>query len=450
MSRLYVAECMPSQTGSVADHRLPLLAGRVEEFARHVAYQLGVPGTPSPGATTTALQQWIGPLVKDLQRVGSRALVVAGDHQPAAVHALAHAINSRLGSIGTTVHVTAPIEARPEGKVTDLATLVREMQAKTVDVLLILGGTNPAYTAPADLDFAGAVKNVPFRFHLGLHQDETAGVCEWHVNEAHYLETWGDGRGHDGTVAIQQPLIAPLYSGRSAAEVLALVTAAPQSDGYDIVRAYWQGRFAAEKRTGPFEPFWQETVRVGVVPGTAAARQEKIALAGDWAGGASPAYPTLGSDEYEVNFRPDPTLFDGRFANNGWLQELPKPVTKISWDNCAFVSMATAKKLNLEKDFRWTAGERGRAEVSILTVTLKDKSIKLPVWVLPGHPDQAVTVHLGHGRERAGRVGNAEGELNAEGKLTRGSNAYVLRTSAAPAFAAGGKLAKAGGDYFVA
>ncbi|HEX4606613.1 MAG TPA: TAT-variant-translocated molybdopterin oxidoreductase [Urbifossiella sp.] len=463
MSRLYVAECMPSQTGSVADHRLPILAGQVEAFARAVAAKLGVAGVPAAGPLPEAAQKWVDPLAKDLLAKKGKGIVVAGAHQPAAVQALALAINGTLGNLGQTVHVTAPVEARPDGKMLDLGGLVREMAAKQVDVLLILGGTNPVYTAPADADFAGALKNVPFRFHLGSHQDETAGVCEWHINEAHYLETWGDARGHDGTVALQQPLIAPLYNGRSAAEVLALVTqdTAPQpgqpketkpTEGYDIVRAYWQKRFADEKRTGPFEPAWQEVVRMGVVPNTAAAKQEKPALAGSWAEGASPAYPAPASDEYEINFRPDPTLFDGRFANNGWLQELPKPVTKISWDNAAFVSAATAKKLNAEKDFRWTGGERGRTEVSVITLTYGGRSIKLPVWILPGHPDGAVTVHLGHGRERAGKhVGNnPDQQPNAEGKQAHGSNAYALRTAAAPAFGLGLKLAKTSDSYFVA
>jgi MoCo/4Fe-4S cofactor protein with predicted Tat translocation signal len=447
MSRLYVAECMPSQTGSVADHRLPLLAGQVEAFARAVAAGLGVPGASAAGGLPDAAQKWVAPLVKDLQRAGTKALVIAGDSQPAAVHALAHAMNSQLKSIGTTVRVTAPVEARPDGRVSDLATLVREMAAEQVDALFVLGGTNPAFTAPADLDFVGAVKKVKFKLHLGQYQDETAGLCEWHINEAHYLECWGDGRGHDGTVALQQPLIAPLYNGRSAAEVLNLVTAAPQTDGYDIVREHWRTRLGA----GPFEPAWQEAVRLGVVKGSAAAAAT-VTLAPNWAAGAGGAY-TVPADKYEINFRPDPTLFDGRFANNGWLQELPKPVTRISWDNAAFVSPATAKKLDVEKEFRWTAGERGRTEVSILTLTVKvgdqDRTMKLPVWILPGHPDQAVTVHLGHGRERGGRVGNAADELNAEGKLTRGSNAYPLRTAAAPTFAAAA-VAKTGDTYHLA
>jgi MoCo/4Fe-4S cofactor protein with predicted Tat translocation signal len=439
MSRLYAVECMPTSTGSVADHRLPLLAGQVEGFARALAAALGVPGATAVGTLPDAARKWVEALRKDLDGKKGASVVVAGDHQPPAVHALALAINAHLQNLGATVHVTAPVEARPDGKMSDLATLVREMNADQVKVLLILGGTNPAYTAPADLDFAGALAKVPFKFHLGTHQDETAALCDWHVNEAHYLETWGDGRGHDGTVALQQPLIAPLYNGRSAVEVLGEVTKDGPTAGYDILRGYWQRRFDAEKRPGVFDPWWQETVRLGVVAGTAAARQEKPALAPNWADGAAPAYPAPTGDDYEINFRADPTLFDGRFANNGWLQELPKPVTRIGWDNAAYVSKATADKLGVTKEFRWTGGERGRAEVSILTVTHNQRTVKLPVWILPGHPDNAVTVHLGHGRERAGRVGNIPDQPNAEGKPVRGSNAYALRTSAAPAFAPRGQ-----------
>ena len=447
MSRLYVVECMPSQAGSVADHRLPILAGQVEAFARAVYDRLVNAAAPAPAGLPTGAQKWLDPLVKDLQRAGSKALIIAGDHQPAAVHALAHAMNSRLGTIGTTVRITAPVEARPE-RVDNLAKLVADMNADQVDALFILGGTNPAYTAPADLDFVGAAAKVKFKLHLGQYQDETAGLCEWHVNEAHYLECWGDGRGHDGTVALQQPLIAPLYNGRSAAEVLNLVTAAPQTDGYDILRAHWQTRLGA----GPFEPAWQEAVRLGVIKGSHAAAAT-VVLAPNWAAQPGTYTPPAG-DTLEINFRPDPTLFDGRFANNGWLQELPKPVTRISWDNAAYVSPATATKLDVEKEFRWTAGERGRTEVSILTLTVKvgdqDRTMKLPVWILPGHADQSVTVHLGHGRERCGRVGNAADEPNAEAKLTRGSNAYPLRTSAAPTFAPGLRVAKTKDTYHLA
>ena len=458
MSRLYVVECMPSQAGSVADHRLPILAGQVDEFTRALILKLnnlGLPALPTTGVLPEAAQKWIDPLAKDLLAHKGTSVVVAGDHQPAYVHVLAHAINVALGNIGKTVFVAAPVEARPPGKMIDLATLVKEMAEKKVETLLILGGTNPAYTAPADIDFVGAIKNVPFRFHLGSHQDETAALCEWHVNEAHYLEAWGDIRGHVGTIAIQQPLIAPLYNGKSAIELIADITQSATRDGREMVRASCRKCFAETKQTGEFEIFWQEAVRAGVVKGSEVKREDQVALVPKWATEGQPPLPARPSaDEYEINFRPDPTLFDGRYANNGWLQELPKPVTKLSWDNAAFVSPATALKLGAEKDFRWTAGERGRTEVSILNLTLKvagkDVTVKAPVWILPGHPDGAVTVHLGHGRKRAGRVGNNASEPNPAGEAVRGFDAYALRTSTAPAFATGLKLTRTKDTYFLA
>jgi Fe-S-cluster-containing dehydrogenase component len=344
--------------------------------------------------------------------------------------------------------------------VIDLPTLVKEMAGKQVEAVLILGG-NPAFTAPADLNFADALKNVPFKAHLGSQVDETAILCEWHVNEAHFLETWGDGRGHDGTVALQQPLIAPLNGGKSALELISAVRRdpgrpspgapggpVPPTEGREIVRAFWRKWFGDAKKSGEFETFWQESVRSGVVAGTALARESNAALAGNWAQQVRYSPPLTG--EYEISFRPDPTLFDGRFANNGWLQELPKPVTTLCWDNAAFVSPATGKKLGITRDYRWTAGERGRAEVSVLELEYRGRKLKVPAWVLPGHADDAVTVHLGYGRERVGRVGTSPSEPNAEGKPVRGFNAYALRDSAAPWFDAGAKLTKTRDTYFLA
>src|SRR5207248_11136511 len=255
MNRLYVVESMLTTTGGKADHRLAVKSGDVEPFARALAAELGVGGVPAAGSLSDAARAWVRPLAADLRKPEhkGKAVVVAGDHQSPAVHALAHAINSALGAVGETVILTAPADARPDGKVIDLPTLVKEMAGKQVEALLILGG-NPAFTAPADLDFAGALKNVAFKAHLGAEVDETAILCEWHLNEAHFLEAWGDGRGHDGTVAIQQPLIAPLYGGRSAIELVSAVRRdpgrpspgnqgggpVPPTEGREIVRAYWR------------------------------------------------------------------------------------------------------------------------------------------------------------------------------------------------------------------
>jgi MoCo/4Fe-4S cofactor protein with predicted Tat translocation signal len=461
MNRLYVVEAMPSVTGGASDHRLHIPTSQVDAFARALAAKLGVAGVTGLGTLPGDGTKWIEAIAKDLGSKKGKSIVVAGECQPPQVHALAAAINAKLDNIGSTVFVSEPVEVRPEGKVIDLATLVKEMAAKQVETLLILGGTNPAYTAPADVDFTGAVKNVLFRFHLGSHQDETAALCEWHLNEAHYLETWGDGRGHDGTVGLQQPLIAPLYNGKSALEFLTdLSPGASIRDARELVRATWKKWFADSKQSGEFESFWQEAVRSGVVKGSASA-PVKASVVGNLELGVPSAAPS--GDELEINFRPDPALYDGRYANNGWLQELPRPITRVTWDNAAYVSLATFKRLQGEKFPRWMTGERGRMEVSVLELDYKGKKIKLPVWPLPGHAENSVTVHLGFGRERAGRVGNQDNTitsktvlgvspdvLNAEGKAVRGSNAYLLRTSDTPWFGAGLRVKNTGENYFLA
>lgn len=482
LNRLYAVESMPTTTGSVADHKLAIPSGQVEAFARAVAAAVGVGNSLPPGKLSDAAQAWVAPVAEDLKAKPGSCVVVAGDSQPASVHALVLAMNAALKNIGATVAVSAPVEAHLSDafapNVMPYADLVKEMAAGAVEALLILG-TNPAATSPVDQDFGEALKagraelakqkRDIFLVHQGLYQDETAVLCDVHFNEAHYLEAWGDVRSFDGTAAIQQPLIAPLYKGKSPLELLADVsfkaaslnatadgkpTAPPSTDGYDIVRTYWSNTdnvkktFPGYNRAGDFEPFWQAAVRKGVIDGTTSAPTTDKLTPATLENTPLPPAPAQG--EYEINFRLDPTLFDGRFANNGWLQELPKPVTKLTWDNAIFVSPATAKSLNIEKEFRWTAGERGRAEVSVVELEYKGRKVKAPVWILPGHADGSITVHLGSGRERVGRVGYSASEPNAEGKMARGFDAYPLRDSTNPWFGAGAKLSKPLGTYFLA
>jgi len=463
VNRLYAVETMPTNTGAVADHRLALTSAQIGQFVRSLAAALGVAGVSAATDLPKDAQEWVKPLADDLLAKKGKGIVAAGDHLPAAVHAIVAAINDKLGNIGSTVKLTAPVEGTVAGKTSDLKTLAAEMAAKTVDVLIVLGGaTNPAFTAPADIDFVGALKNVPFTVHLGAHQDETGVLCEWHINEAHYLETWGDIRGHDGTVSIQQPLIASLHGGRSAIELLvtllkgtdAALPGAPR-DPLDIVKATWSNAdevkktFPGYQKPAVFEVFWQESVRSGVIAGTAAVEEKVSGLAANWSADLGTA--AVGSGEYELNFRACPSLYDGRFANNAWLQELPKPLTKISWDNAAFLSPATAKKLGVSRAYyAWTAGEHGRAEVDVIELEVAGKKIKAPVWVLPGHADGAITVHLGHGRSlKDGRVTNSPDEPNVNGDPVHGFNAYPVRTSTAP-WAAPAKATKTGGRYYLA
>jgi molybdopterin-containing oxidoreductase family iron-sulfur binding subunit len=466
MNRLYAVECMPTNTGAVADHRLALTTAQIESFARALARELGVANVPEPGPLPAAAQAWLKPLAADLadaqkpdptdpekdpakkRKVARRRVVVVGAHLSPAVHAIAHAINEKLGANGTVVQFTTPFEVRPadEKRLIDLKTLAADLTAKQVEVLLILSGANPVYSTTADVPLEDTIKHAGLSVHIGSHQDETAVRCQWHINEAHYLETWGDIRGHDGTAAIQQPLIAPLYNGKSLIEFLADVMAAPIRDGLELVKATWRDWHAKQKRSEPFEIFWQEAVRRGSIPGTKAP-VEKAVLRPDWARDL-PTTPS--SSGIELNYRPDTTLYDGRFANNGWLQELPKPLTKLTWDNAVFMSPATAAKLNIAgTSFRWTGGEHGRAEVGVVELKVRDKSVKAPVWILPGHADDAVTVHLGFGRTRAGRVAYSPNELNTQGQPYRGFNAYAIRFSDAPWSASGVTITPTSATYLL-
>jgi MoCo/4Fe-4S cofactor protein with predicted Tat translocation signal len=413
MNRLYVVEGSPTPTGASADHRLALRSSAVEGFARAVAAGVGLPVEGGVG------HAWLGPIVADLRRAGARALVIAGESQPPAVHAMAHAINETLGAVGTTVTYTAPAEAAPGGEAAAFEALVGEMRQGAVDVLVILGA-NPAYAAPADLEFAAALDKVPLRIHHGLSIDETAERCHWHLPASHPLESWGDLRAADGTVSLVQPLIAPLYNTLSEIEVLAAFGEGEQK-GYDVLRARWEEQLGSPD----FEKRWNRALHDGVVAGTAFEAKAVKVSAGDWAKAGKEA----AAGGLEIAFRTDPTVFDGRFANLGWLQELPKPLTKITWDNVALVSPKTAAALGGVRTEQSASGHH----TDVAELRLGGRTVKAPLWVLPGHADGTVTVHLGHGRRRAGQVGTGVG-----------FDAYALRTSDAPWTAGGLEVVKTG------
>jgi MoCo/4Fe-4S cofactor protein with predicted Tat translocation signal len=430
MNRLYAVETMPTSTGARADHRVPLTPAGIRAFAAQVAAGLGIGagGTASkeigsgPGRVVAAI-------VKDLQAHRGTSLVIAGDSQPPAVHVLAHALNQALGNVGRTVVYTEPVEAAPIDQLQSLRELVGDMNAGNVDLLIILGG-NPVYTAPADLGFASALDNVQLRVHLSPHYDETSERCQWHIPEAHFLEAWSDTRAHDGTVSIVQPLIAPLYGARSAHEVLAALSDRPEQSGYALVQEHWKA--AAPERTAE----WRRWLHDGVVPNTASA-QRQVTLRADAAARAladlAAAPPVSGGSTLELSFRLDPTVFDGRFANNSWLQELPKPITKLTWDNAVLMSPATAARLNVGGRPAMQGGEHGQIISDVVTLTCGGRTIRGPVFTVAGHPDDCVTVHLGYGRARAGQVGTGAG-----------FNAYVLRASDALWSATGLQLALTG------
>ncbi len=385
MNRLYSVESTPTNTGASADHRLRMRASDIEGFARALAGELGLNVSAGPPPAVPA--GWIPALARDLKQHPGATLVVAGDQQPPIVHALVHATNQALGNFDQTVYFTQPIEDSPTNQWESMGELAADIRAGTVTTLLILGG-NPAYDAPGDLGFRELLPKVQFTARLGLYEDETSALCHWHIPETHYLETWGDTRAYDGTVTIIQPLIAPLYAGKSEHDFLALLNGQSAKPSHDIVHDYWQ---AQRPNVSRFDVVWEKALRDGVVADTAFPPKQVSLQAG--IGQQSPSAATQG---LEIVFRPDPTIWDGRFANNGWLQELPKPLTKLTWDAVAMLSPKTAQRLGLKNE-------------DAVELKYQGRTIVAPAWVMPGLADESVTVFLGYGRTRAGRVGTGTG-----------------------------------------
>jgi MoCo/4Fe-4S cofactor protein with predicted Tat translocation signal len=414
MNRLYVIESTPSSTGMKADHRFPTKAGNFEQIARFLAATVGVPGVVS----NTWVGFDLGHVAADLAARKGASIVIAGDHQPPVVHALAHAMNEALGNVGKTVFHSEPVDANPVNRAESLKALADDMHAGKVDVLLILSG-NPAYDAPAELEFASLLRSpaVATKIYLGSHRNETAELCQWHVPEAHYLESWSDARAYDGTVSIVQPLIEPLYGGKSAHEIIAILAGQSGITGHDLVQGYWQ-----KQHTGAdFDVFWRKSLHDGWVEDTTYAPKSVALKAASF-----PAAQSAAGAGYELNFRRDPSIYDGRFSNNGWLQELPKPLTKLTWDNPIMIGPAMAERLKLNfKD--------------VAELEFNGKKVKGPVWIQAGHPDNSITVFLGYGRTGAGRIGTGTG-----------FDVYPLRSSQARWFGDGAKLTPTGEVYQLA
>lgn len=500
INRLYAIETTMTLTGAKADHRLAVKPSQLPEIAKAVAAALGVGGASS---TYTENAQWIAAMAKDLLAFRGRSIVVPGENQPAVVHALAHAMNATLGNVGQTVVYAEPFTPSEKTQIEQLRELIGDIDAGRVKMLVILGG-NPVYTTPADLKLnAERMNKVPLCVHLGTYFDETAEHCHWHISEKHYLESWGDTRAYDGTVSIIQPLIQPLYDSHSIHEVVQLFFREnfDQKD-YDIVRAYWQSQniaanapaaplaataantasaapspnaqthtsvnaVSAQTRpaqsasvSGPsqngsqqaaiaqqrasigarsFEDNWRRIVHDGVVPNTSFTAKS---VSANTAFLSQPTTTPTNSGAFEISILPDPSVFDGRFANNGWLQELPNPLTKITWDNVALVSPNTARKLGLNQagdsdQLSGAGGERPTSFINskgsnmfsdLVTLTYQGEPIKkpVPVWIAPGQPDDVVTIFMGYGRTRAGRIGTG-----------LGYNAFDVMRSDAMSFGAG-------------
>jgi molybdopterin-containing oxidoreductase family iron-sulfur binding subunit len=382
--------------------------GEIEALSRRLARGLGL---ALPEAGEAAFDPpWLHPLLEDLRRHGAHSLVLAGAEQPAPVQRLVCAINAKLGALGTTLSYTASPLLESNG---GLAELSQALHAGEIETLLILDA-NPVYTAPADLRFDEALQRAGTSIHLGLYVDETARRCEWHLPQAHPLETWGDLRAGDGTAAIQQPVIAPIHGGRSAHELLdALLQEMPRS-GYQRVREHWRGVFPEHA----FEAHWQRALRHGVIEDSALPAVP-VQLREDWQQGLEPAAGARASG-LDLLFRPDATVYDGRFANNAWLQELPKPLSKLVWDNAALIAPATAARLGL-------------ADGEVVRLRRGGRELEVPVWRLPGQAEESLTLPLGYGRRRGGRIG-----------IGLGFDANALRTGERPGFITGAVLETTG------
>jgi MoCo/4Fe-4S cofactor protein with predicted Tat translocation signal len=405
MNRLYVIESTPSSTGAKADHRLPVRASDVAGFLSELERD-------TRGAPWTAFSDAVK---VELERHSGSTVVVVGDNQPREVHALAHLFNQH--TVGKTVFYSDPVDANPVNQTESIKDLAADIEAGKVDLLIILGG-NPVYDAPVDLNFVELLKSnkVPLRVHHGLYNNETAELCHWHINQAHELEAWGDARAYDGTASIIQPLIAPLYNGKSAIEFVALLNGQADANGYDLTRAYWQ-----KQHSGDFDAFWRKSLHDGWIERTTFAAKSLQAKEGNFTAPAA-----SDPNAIELNIRRDPTIWGGEFSNNGWMQELPKPMNKLTWDNVVSIGPKMAQRLGITTE-------------DVVELELNGKKITGPVWIQAGHPDNSVTITLGYGRTRAGRVGTAQG-----------FNAYELRTSAAPWIASGVKITKTGATYKLA
>jgi len=406
MNRLYAVESTTTTTGMKAEHRLGLRASEIPAFTAALAQAVGVAGANAPNyAWTDEQKKFLAAVAKDLKASAGKSAVLPGLYQDPSVAALAVAINNALGNVGKTVFVGSdPAIPIPSDQLGDFKSLVADLNAGKVDWLVILNA-NPIYDAPADLNFADAFNKANIVAHLGSHYDETGQQSHWHIPAAHYLESWSDARAYDGTVSIVQPMIDPLYGGRTAHHIFQTLLNDPMVSPYDAVRETWKTTIK-----GDFETGWRKALHDGWIADTVPSGPAKSS-AGAGFNGAVPT-PTP-KDSLEIIFRPDPNIYDGRWNNVGWLQELPKPVTNLSWDNAAIVSGATLERLGLEED-------------DIVELCVGNGKVKAPVIVAPGHPDNSVTVYLGYGREFSGRVGSGQG-----------FNAYLIRNTWAPLYATG-------------
>ena len=405
-SRFYAVETTPTSTGCRADHRLAVKPSEVIGFVRAIATAVAS-GAPAG----TNFQKAV---VKDLLAAKGKSVVIAGDDQSPEVHAVVHYINQVLENNGKTVTFTPSLEQKPTDQWAELQTLLQELNSGQVDLLMVLGG-NPVYSAPPQLNLRGAIQLAKLRVRLGQYDDETSEVCQWLLPEAHAYEHWSDAPAADGTLSIIQPLISPLYGGKSAHDLFNAFGETPEKSGYQTIREFWKA-----KHTGAdFDAWWKHAIHDGFIKDSAPAAVNataKLVAAGAAVSGSGT----------EVSFHADPYILDGRYSNNGWLQELPRPITRLTWDNAVIVSPKTAKELGVENE-------------DVVAIAANGSAVEGAVWILPGQPDGAIALSLGYGRKRSGRAGNGAG-----------FDAYRLRNAANPTFTAGAKVTKKGETFRLA
>ena len=428
MNRLYAVESCPSVTGVAADHRLPLgsqdVAAWVTALEQRIAAAVPTAGQASSGT------RYLEAVARDLLAHRGESVVAAGPGQPPQVHAAVHRINAALGNVGkTVVYFPEPDPARPSHREA-IAALVGQLNAGRVKTLLILGG-NPVYNAPADVHFASALEKAQTSIHLGLYVGETARRCTWHLPQAHFLEAWGDARSWDGSYTVQQPLIEPILGGRSALELLALLLGTEKPAGMELVRSTYQelaGTHASEEH-------WRKTLHDGLLADSAWAPQMPSVLGNPRVSETPAALPSSAwkNGELEIVFCRSTAVDDGRWANNGWLQETPDPITKLTWDNVATFSPATAATLGVENE-------------TLVRLKYRGQELVMPAYVLPGQAAGSVGVTLGYGRTAAGYVGGDDDQ-----KVPPvGVDTYRLRTSLALDFDRGLTVEPTGQKYRLA
>ena len=424
MNRLYAVEGLMTQTGINADHRLRVAPSAVIAVAAAIAEKA------APSADVQALArrfplpagvraEWIAECANDLAANKGSSLVLAGYGQPAAVHVLANVLNAALQNIGQTI----VYHAAPASNAAGITELAEALNKNQVDTLVVLG-SNPAYTGPANLNWPETQKKAKSVIRLGYYEDETFAASTWHLPLAHYLESWGDARTSDGTLVSVQPLIEPLFGSITELEVLARVGGLETNRAYDIVRETFKTLAGADG----FEEKWKKALHDGFLPGTPAPPITSIQFAAGNVGkllSAATALPPPGKDKLEVVFHRDYSVDDGRYTNNGWLQEMPDPVTKMVWENVVLMSQKTAHELGLVIVDK----ENNNLQVPIVKITLEGREVEGPAWIQPGMADNVIGLALGYGRTHAGRVGKGSGY-----------NAYRVRTAANPYIAAGATL----------